>query len=178
MFLTTCSLNHHPHTSDFSSKRTAMERRNMKEPSRYMEMTNHSKSIKNAFPQSQLCQSYTMSSKTHWNAWMTFHSQSINLRNEDVRYFVQAELAEGTKIFANDGLFFTRMKDDEITKLDPVTNQQYPSLACASCATSDVLAICPVIKEFISTSEIHRANHGWGGELRTEIATSKKKKYL
>ena len=40
------------------------------------------------------------------------------LRNEDGRSFVHAELAEGTKIFADDGLFFAMMEDDDISDLE------------------------------------------------------------
>ena len=68
------------------------------------------------------------------------------LCDEDGRSFVQAELANGTKIFASDGLFFMRMKDDEIAELDPVTNQ-YPFLTCASREISDLSTIFVLLSE-------------------------------
>ena len=67
----------------------------------------------------------------HINDFTIRYPSATYLRDENGRSFVQAELAEGTKIFAADGLLFTRMTDDEIAELDPVTNQ-YPFLTCAS----------------------------------------------
>jgi hypothetical protein len=74
------------------------------------------------------------------NDFSVRYPSATYLRDEDVRSILQAELAQGTKIFANDGLFFTKMKDDEIDELDPVTNQ-YPFLTCASRETSDLSTI-------------------------------------
>ena len=79
---------------------------------------------------------------------------AIYLRDEDGRSVVQAELAEGSKIFASDGLFFMRMKDDEIAELDPVT-KQYPFLTCASRETSDLSTIFVLLSKNPSLLEKH-----------------------
>jgi len=76
----------------------------------------------------------------HINDFSIRYPSATYLRDVDGRSFLQARLAEGTKIFANNGLFFTRMTDVEIAELDPVT-MQYPFLTCASREASDVSTI-------------------------------------
>jgi hypothetical protein len=76
----------------------------------------------------------------HMHDFTIRYPSATYLRDEDGRSYLQAELTEGTKSFANDGLFFTRMKDDEIAELDPVT-KQYPFLTYASRETSDLMTI-------------------------------------
>jgi hypothetical protein len=63
-----------------------------------------------------------------------------HLRDDDGRSFKQAAIASGSKTLKNDGLFFTMMTDDDISELDPVTNQ-YPFLTCATHETSDLSTI-------------------------------------
>ena len=90
----------------------------------------------------------------HMNDFSIRYPSATYLCDEDGRSFVQAELANGTKIFASDGLFFMRMKDDEIAELDPVT-KQYPFLTCASRETSDLSTIFVLLSKNPSLLEKH-----------------------
>jgi len=72
------------------------------------------------------------------NDFTNRYPSAIYLRDGNERSFIQAQLAEGTKTFDNNGLFFLRLSDDEIAEADPVT-KQYPFLTAASGASGDLL---------------------------------------
>jgi len=65
------------------------------------------------------------------NDFTSRYPSAINLRDDNERSFIQAQLAEGTKTLDNNGLFFLRLSDDEIAEADPVT-KQYPFLTVTS----------------------------------------------
>jgi len=107
------------------------------------------------------------------NDFSIHYPSATYLRDEDGRSFVQAELAEGTKIFANGGLFFTRMKDDEIAELDPVTNQ-YPFLTCASRETGDLSTIFVLLSK--NPSLLEKYIEQTTDEFAEDEARSRKRK--
>jgi len=76
----------------------------------------------------------------HSNDFTIRYTSATYLRDGEGESFLLTHLAEGSKIFPTDGLFFTRMTGDEIGELDPVTNQ-YSFLTCASREASDLSTV-------------------------------------
>ena len=91
----------------------------------------------------------------HINDFCIRYPSAWHLRDENGRSINQAQLAEGTKTVANDGLFFMKLTDDEIAEVDPVT-KQYPFLVVATGAASDLSTIFYLLSKNPSLLERYR----------------------
>ena len=74
------------------------------------------------------------------NAFTSKYLNALHSRDKNGRSLTQAVIVAGSKTLKNDSVFIGRMRDDEITELDPVTNQ-YPFLTCATHESSDLSTI-------------------------------------